>query len=140
MVAPVPRRVHHIDVVVRDLDQAENRYRRVLGIEPLQRESFAERGIDLVRFRIGETWLILVQPTDREGPVAAFLDEHGEGFFHMAIEVEDIARRATELESTGVALSNREPRIGVDGWKLVDIELKETMGAMIQLIEDPETP
>lgn len=140
MTTATPQRIHHIDIVVEDLDQAEDRYRSVLGIEPLPRETFPGRSIDLVRFRIGETWLILVQPTDNEGPVAAFLEEHGEGFFHMAIEVEDVARRAAELDSNGVSLSNREPRIGVDGWKLVDIELDETMGAMIQLIEDPETP
>ena len=138
MTGPGPRRIHHIDVVVEDLDRAEAKYRAVLGIEPEPRESFPPRGIDLVRFRIGETWLILVQPTDDDGPVAAFLAEHGEGFFHMAVEVDDIDRRASEIAETGIELTNRTPRIGVDGWKLVDIELAETMGAMIQLVEDPE--
>lgn len=138
MTASVPRRVHHIDVVVRDLDQAEERYRRVLGVEPLPRERLPGRGIDLVRFRIGETWLILVQPTDEDGPVARFLHAHGEGFFHMAIEVEDIEAHARALKSRGVPLVQEEPRIGIDGWKLIDIELDETLGAMIQLIEPPE--
>ena len=135
-----PRRIHHIDVVVEDLDRATERYRKVLGIEPHARESLPSRGIDLVRFRVGETWLILVQPTRDDSPVAAFLDEHGEGFFHMAIEVDDIEQRVDELRDGGVALSNEEPRIGVDGWRLVDIELAETMGAMIQIVEMPGSP
>lgn len=134
------RRLHHLDIVVRDLDRAQTRYRQVLGVEPLPRESFSERGIDLVRFRVGETWLILVQPTDKTGPVARFLAQHGEGFFHLAVEVEDIDQRARDLTSEGVRLTNTEPRIGVDGWKLVDVELDETFGAMVQLIEEPETP
>lgn len=134
----VPRRIHHIDVVVRDLDQAEDQYRRVLGIEPLPRESLTGRGIDLVRFRIGETWLILVQPTTEDSPVAAFLHEHGEGFFHMAIEVDDIEGEAQALRSRGIRLAQKETRIGIDGWKLIDIELDETLGAMIQLVEAPE--
>jgi methylmalonyl-CoA/ethylmalonyl-CoA epimerase len=138
MSSSVPRRVHHIDIVVRDLDHAEDRYRRILGIEPLPRESLPGRGIDLVRFRIGETWLILVQPTADDSPVAAFLDEHGEGFFHMAIEVDDIEGEAKVLRSRGVRLIQEETRIGIDGWKLIDIELDETLGAMIQLIETPE--
>lgn len=138
MTAPVPRRVHHIDVVVHDLDQAEDRYRRVLGIEPRPRESFTERGIDLVRFRVGETWLILVQPTSDDGPVAAFLQEHGEGFFHMAIEFQDVEEQARALEEREIRLVNSEPRTGIDGWKLIDIELDETLGAMIQLVEAPE--
>ena len=137
MTASAPRRIHHIDIVVEDLDRAEARYRAVLGIEPEPRESFPPRGIDLVRFRIGETWLILVQPTDDDGPVAAFLAEHGEGFFHAAIEVDDIGRRAAAIAAAGIGLTNREPRAGVDGWRLVDIDPEETMGAMIQLIEEP---
>jgi methylmalonyl-CoA/ethylmalonyl-CoA epimerase len=138
MTASSPRRIHHIDVVVRDLDQAEDRYRRVLGIEPLPRESLRGRGIDLVRFRIGETWLILVQPTDEDGPVASFLELHGEGFFHMAIEVDDIEETARTLQARDIRLVNTNPRIGIDGWKLVDIELDETLGAMIQLVEATE--
>lgn len=133
------RRLHHLDIVVRDLDRAEARYRQVLGVEPLPRESFPERGIELVRFRIGETWLILVRPTDETGPVAAFLAEHGEGFFHLAVEVGDIEERARALTAEGVRLTSTDPRIGIDGWKLVDVELDETFGAMVQLVEDPET-
>jgi len=110
----------------------------VLGIDPLPRESLTGRGIDLVRFQIGETWLILVQPTNDDGPVAAFLEEHGEGFYHMAIEIDDIEGEACALQSRGVRLTNSTPRIGIDGWKLVDIELEETLGAMVQLVEAPE--
>ncbi|MEX1311541.1 MAG: VOC family protein [Candidatus Sulfomarinibacteraceae bacterium] len=138
MNATTPRRIHHIDIVVRDLDKAETHYRKILGIEPRARESLDGRGIDLVRFKVGESWLILVQPTRDDSPVAAFLDTHGEGFFHMALEVEDIERAAHELRDQEINLVNGEPRIGVDGWKLVDIELGETFGAMIQLVEAPE--
>jgi methylmalonyl-CoA/ethylmalonyl-CoA epimerase len=137
MAGTTPRRIHHIDIVVKDLEQAEARYRMILGIEPRARESHEKRGIDLVRFKVGETWLILVQPTRSDGPVADFLERHGEGFFHMAVEVADIESTARALRDREVGLVNHEPRVGVDGWKLVDIEPAETLGAMIQLVEDP---
>ena len=139
MNATAPRRIHHVDIVVEDLEQAEARYRKILGIEPRPRESFVDRGIDLVRFRIGETWLILVQPTRDDSPVADFLGRHGEGFFHMAFEVDDIEGAVRSLQDRKVELVNHEPRVGVDGWKLVDIELDESLGAMIQLVEAPES-
>ncbi len=47
-------------------------------------------------------------------------------------------RSARALRRANVRLVNSEPRIGIDGWKLVDIELDETLGAMIQLVEAPE--
>jgi len=133
-----PRRIHHVDVVVRDLDHAVEQYRKVLGIDPQPRESLASRGIDLVRFRVGETWLILVQPTSDQGPVADFLAANGEGFFHMAIEVDDVTAAASAMSGRGVRLANDTPRMGVEGWKLVDVQIEETLGAMVQFVEAQE--
>lgn len=133
-----PRRIHHIDIVVRDLDRAVERFTTILGVAPGPREHLPQRGVDLARVRIGETWLILVQPVRDDSPVREFLDTHGEGFFHMALEVDDVAAVADTLAGRGVRLRNRTPRRGVEGWKLVDIELEETFGAMIQLAQPEE--
>jgi methylmalonyl-CoA/ethylmalonyl-CoA epimerase len=132
------RRIHHIDVVVRDLDHAVEQYRSVLGIDPLPRESLPSRGIELARFPVGETWLILVQPTSDRGPVAVFLAQHGEGFFHMGLEVDDVAAAASAMGERGIRLTSDTPRLGVDGWKLMDIEIEDTSGAMMQLVEIEE--
>ena len=129
------KRIHHIDFVVRDLDRAAERYRTLFGFEPEPKETLPERGIELVRFRVGETWLILVQPTRDDSPVAAFLEEHGEGYFHLAFEVDDVETAARDMADRGVALRDSAPRTGLDGWKLVDIEPEETFGALMQLIE-----
>ena len=51
---------------------------RYVGVGEQVGSFFKERGIDLARFRIGETWLILVQPTRADSPVAAYLEQHGE--------------------------------------------------------------
>jgi len=128
-------RIHHIDFVVRDLDKATDRYRQILGREPLAREHLPQRGIDLVRFRLGETWLILVQPLVADSPVMKFLDEHGEGFFHIAYLVSDVEAKGQALAQIGVGVVNTTPRHGVEGWKLIDLEMADTFGVMTQLIE-----
>ncbi len=129
-------RIHHIDFVVRDLERATELYRKILGCEPLERESLPSRGIDLVRFQVGETWIILVQPLGDDGPVAEFLRRHGEGFFHIAYQVDgDVEKTGRSLADNGVSVVNPEPRLGVEGWKLVDLEMGDTLGAMIQLVE-----
>ena len=130
------RRIHHLDIVVHDLEQAVERYRLILGQEPLGRETLPERGIDLARFRLGETWLILVQPTRDDSPVAAFLRKHGEGFFHIAYQVDDAEAKGRELAESGIGVVNPEPRRGVEGWKLVDLDMADTLGVMTQLAEE----
>ena len=136
------QRIHHLDIVVRDLDQATERYRAILGQEPRGRETLPARGIDLVRFRLGETWLVLVQPTRDDSPVMEFLRSHGEGFFHIAYEVASVDGIGQALAEQGIGVVNEVPRRGVEGWKLVDLEMADTLGVMTQMVEpvDPDTP
>ena len=127
-------RVHHIDFVVRDLDAATARYSSILGVEPRSREELPDRGIHLVRFEVGGIWIILVQPVRDDSPVRAFLDRYGEGFFHIAYKVDDLDQEAERLAGEGVKLG--QPRRGVEGWKLLDIDMGETFGAYSQLVEE----
>lgn len=129
------RRIHHIDFVVRDLDRAVEQYRKLFNVSPGSRERLESRGVELARFRLGETWVVLVQAIRHDSPVKHFLDKHGEGFFHIAYEVEDVQGMATALKRQGVRLMNETPRRGLEGWKLVDLAEEETLGVMTQLVE-----
>lgn len=127
--------IHHIDYVVRDLDRAIAQYRRLFHVEFGPREVLESRGVALARFRLGDIWVVLVQPLRPDSALQRFLDAHGEGFFHIAYQVTDVAGAAVELKAQGVRLVNEEPRRGVEGWKLVDLDMSETFGVMTQLVE-----
>ena len=128
------KRIHHIDYVVRDLNEAVARYQRLFDIPLRTRERLESRGVEIARFRLGDTWIILVQPIREDSPVRRFLDEHGEGFFHIAYEVEDLPGMVLDLKQQGVKLMNEVPRRGLEGWQLVDIEREETFGVLTQLV------
>ena len=133
------RRVHHIDFVVRDLDAAVEKYSRILGVEPLGRERLEDRGVELVCFELDNVWIVLVQPLAEKaetGPVRDFLEKHGEGFFHIGLQVDDVAVEAARLEREGVGLLSRVPRRGVEGWQLIDLDMDDTFGVYLQLVQD----
>jgi methylmalonyl-CoA/ethylmalonyl-CoA epimerase len=130
------RGVHHINFIVRDLDAAEARYRRLLGLGPAIREPLPGRGVNTARFRIGETWLVLVQPTSEEGEPARHLREHGEGFFLLSFAVDNLDRTVTDLRDAGARFTADDPRSGLDTWRVIDIDPAETPGAMLQLAEE----
>jgi len=134
----VIQRAHHIDFVVRDIDRAASRFAAIFGVEPLERERLEDRGVEVVRFDVGGLWIALVQPTRDDSPVQAFLDKHGEGFFHIAFKVEDVETEAARMESEGIRLANRIPRLGVEGWKLIDLEMEDTFGVYTQLIQEDD--
>ena len=87
---------------------------------------------------MGDIWLILVKPVRKDSPVMRFLEQHGEGYFHMGLLSHDIQAEAARLEAAGVRLADQEPRRGVEGWRLLDIPMDETAGVMMQLVEDEE--
>ncbi len=127
--------MHHIDFVVRDLNAAAERYSRIFGVEPLGRERLEDRGVELVRFELDNVWLVLVQPVGH-GPVSDFLEEHGEGFFHIGFQVDDVNAEARRIDREGIGLVNSTPRRGVEGWQLIDLEMDETFGVYLQLVQD----
>lgn len=130
-----PLGVHHINFVVRDLDAAEERYRNLLGLGPAIRDALPGRGVVTARFPIGASWLVLVQPLGDEGEPARHLREHGEGFFLLSFEVDDLNRAMTAASAAGGRFTAAQPRAGLEDWRVIDFEPADTFGALLQLTE-----
>ncbi len=127
-------RVHHVAVVVRDLDQALGFYRDTLGL-PV--ELILPVPTDQVRIGflpVGESRIELVEPTDDSSGVARFLASRGEGFHHVCFEVPDIVRALDDLAARGVELIDRVPRAGADG-PVAFIHPRSAHGVLVELVE-----
>jgi methylmalonyl-CoA/ethylmalonyl-CoA epimerase len=132
--------IHHINFVVRDLDAAEARYRAFFGLGPALREALPGRGVLTARFRVGESWLVLVQPLDEEGEPARHLREHGEGFFLLSFGVEELDRAVARVAAAGGRFTSDQPRPGLDSWRVIDLEPADTFGATLQLTGQGSAP
>jgi methylmalonyl-CoA epimerase len=127
-------RVHHVAVVVRDLDAALGFYRDTLGL-PL--ELVLPVPSDRVRIgflTVGESRIELVEPTDDTTGVARFLASRGEGFHHVCFEVPDVAATLDELAAAGVELIDRAPRAGADG-PVAFVHPRSAHGVLVELVE-----
>lgn len=132
-------RVHHIAVVVRDLEAALALYRDTLGL-PL--ETVQEIPGDSVRIAflpLDGTKLELVQPTDTSTGVARFLENRGEGFHHVCFEVPDLAEALTRLAIDGLELIDTAPRAGAEG-PVGFLHPRSCHGLLVELIEAPGGP
>jgi methylmalonyl-CoA/ethylmalonyl-CoA epimerase len=128
--------VHHINLLVRNLDAAVAQYRAVLGIDHFEREALPGRGVLTARFRVGETWIVLVQPTDPEGVPARRLARHGEGLFLLSLGVGSLDAARDAVAAGGGAFSDAAPRAGLDGWRVLDLDPACVGGALLQLTEE----
>ncbi len=129
------KRVHHINFLVSDLEDAVKRYESALGVQAFRREELPQRKVDTARFRIGETWIVLVCPTDPDSVPGRHLAQHGEGFFLLSFEVDDLRQAADAVRSAGARVDSSGPRRGLDDWQVVDLEPGSFRGALLQLVE-----
>lgn len=131
-------RVHHINFLVKDLEQAVARYQDILGVVLSQRDELPDRGVKIARARLGETWIVLVQPIDSQSAPAKHLERHGEGFFLISYQVEDVLAAADKVTAAGVVPANSEPRQGLDDWQLLDLPADDLFGVSTQLVQSTD--
>src|SRR6185436_6500824 len=107
-----PARVHHVAVIVRDLDAALGFYRDRLGLPVELVTPIPSDGVTIAFLPVGESKIELVMPTDPSTGVARFLESRGEGFHHVCFEVDDLGRTLDRLAADGVELIDAAPRRG----------------------------
>jgi len=132
-------RVHHIAVVVRDLDAALGFYRDILGLPVELVQSMPHDMVTIAFLTIGESKLELVMPTDGSTGVARFLASKGEGFHHVCFEVPHIADTLTRLAIDGVELIDTVARKGAEG-PVAFLHPSSCHGVLVELIEAPGGP
>jgi methylmalonyl-CoA/ethylmalonyl-CoA epimerase len=132
------KRIEHVAIAVKSIQAMRDILENKLGIEMEYEEHLPERSTSLAMFPIGETYLELLQ-SDKPGTgTSRWIAEHGEGLFHICLEVEDIDGAMTELRGKGVGFQTEKPVIGHGNCRIVFLDPKATGNLVIELAEMPK--
>ena len=129
-------RVDHVGIAVRNLDDAIAFYERAFGVTLAHRERVEEQGVEEAMFRVGESWIQLLQPLGEETPVGKFLAKKGEGIHHVGYGVSDLRKVLEHLKGEGVTLIDAEPRAGSRGSRVAFVHPKGTGGVLVELVQE----
>lgn len=132
-------RVHHVAIVVKDLDTALGFYRDILGLSVDLVLPIPQDKVTIAFLPVGESKLELVMPTDESTGVARFLANKGEGFHHVCFEVPHIADTLTRLAIDGIELIDTVARKGAEG-PVAFLHPRSCHGVLVELIEAPGGP
>ena len=132
-------RVHHVAVVVADMQPALSFWRDTLGLELEVVEDIGQDRVRIAFLPVGESKVELVEPTDDTTGVARFLANKGEGFHHVCFEVANLAATLLRLEIEGVELLETAPHKGAEG-PVAFLHPRSCHCGLVELIEAPGGP
>ena len=104
----------------------------MLGLKCYAVEEVKDQKVRTAFFRVGETKLELLEPTDSESPVAKFIEKRGEGIHHIAFAMEDVSEALTEAAAKGIRLIDDKPRQGAEGLQIGFLHPKSTGGVLTE--------
>jgi methylmalonyl-CoA/ethylmalonyl-CoA epimerase len=135
---PEVKRIHHIAVLVEDIDASLQFWQDILGIEPSQVTDIPQEAAQVAFLPLGESEIELVQPTATDSGLSRFLEKHGPGMHHLCLEVDDIRGLIEVLKTKGVAFINEQPKVGEDGRLYAFVHPKSANGVLLELYQLPE--
>ncbi len=129
-------KIEHIGIAVKDINQANVLYEKLLGTPPYKQEVVESEAVITSFFQLGESKIELLASTDKNGPIGKFISKKGEGIHHIAFDVDDIEKELERLEKEGFLIINKTPKKGADNKLVAFIHPKSTNGVLIELCQE----
>jgi methylmalonyl-CoA epimerase len=133
----MPKRIDHIAIIVRDIEQALVFYRDTLGIAPGEIQEVPTEQVRIAFLPMGGpggSEIELIEPTAPDSSLAKFLEKHGEGLHHICLEVENIDAELADMREKGAPVLDTQPRIAAEG-RAIFLHPKGTNGVLLELLE-----
>lgn len=129
----------HVAIAVQDLEESLSFYTDILGFEVKERrETRGQRtGMLSAVLTAGPVTVVLLQGTSPDSQVSRFIEHHGPGVQHVAIEVRNLREVAERLEQSGVEFDTQVIR--GSGLLQTFTHRDEGSGMMFEFIEHTET-
>ena len=129
------KKIDHIGIAVKNLNEALNFYENVLGLKSTGEETVLEQKVKVAFLPVDDTEIELLESTEEDGPIAKYIAKNGEGVQHIAYKVDDIEKAIAEMKEKGIRMIDEKPRYGAGGAKIAFCHPKSTFGVLIELCE-----
>ncbi len=132
-----PRRIDHVAIIVRNIEQALAFYQDILGITPREIKEIPTEQVRIAFLPMGGpggSEIELIEPTNPDSSLARFLEKRGEGLHHICLEVDDIDVALVDMQAKGAPVLDKQPRLAAEG-RAVFLHPRGTNGVLLELVE-----
>lgn len=134
------KKIDHLGIAVRSLDETVPYYERALGLKCERREEVPSQKVRTAFFTVGEMHIELLEPTDPESPIAKYLEKNPSGgIHHLAFGTDDVQGQLNQAASAGVKLIHDHPFDGAGGKLVAFLHPKSTFGVLTEFCMPKDT-
>ncbi|WOV87021.1 VOC family protein [Sporosarcina oncorhynchi] len=129
----------HIGIAVRSIDEALPFYINVLNGVVEDRYTSEATGVEVhvAVIRTDEKVIELLEPTNKNSPIARFIRQRGKGVHHIAYRVEDLDVAIANAREKGIRFLEDTLRTNARGRRLIYINPISTDGTLVELCSYP---
>ncbi|WP_338785924.1 VOC family protein [Metabacillus sp. FJAT-53654] len=135
------KKIDHIGIAVRDLDNSISIYENVLGGILIDRYQSDAVGVEseIAIMEVNGDRIELLSPTNNStSPIARFIKQKGKGVHHIAYQVGNLDEAIKELEVKGIRILAGSLRINKHGRRLIYLNPADTEGTIIEYCDYPD--
>lgn len=130
------KKLEHIGIAVRNLEESNRLFARLLGTEPYKTETVEREGVKTSFFKVGDVKIELLEATRPDSAIASFIEKRGEGIHHLAFDVDSVSEKIQEMTEAGFKPLSDKPMPGADNKLIAFLHPKTTNGVLVEMCEE----
>ena len=134
-------RISHIGILVNDADSAVAHWTGKFGLSLIDDRRIEVEGMRSVFLSVGGTWdefvIEIMEPLYKDDDshfLVKRLRNHGEGFYHLCLAVDDVPATGEELADSGMKVMMREA-IDEDAGPRWLVHPRDANGVLVEAVE-----
>ncbi|MBN1189626.1 MAG: methylmalonyl-CoA epimerase [Dehalococcoidales bacterium] len=128
------RKIDHIGIAVKNLDEALKLYTDILDLEVDAIETLEEQKVKTAVINVGESKIELLEATSPDSTIATFIEKRGEGIHHLALGVNNLEKSLDSIRTRNIPLIDQKPRKGVQNTRIAFVHPKGAK-ILLELVE-----
>ena len=127
------QRADHMGIAVNSIVDAIPLYRDVFGGTLITGGDDYYLGLRTIQYKLSNLKIELLEPLSQESYLAKYLEQHGEGFHHMTLFVDDVSLTLKDLNSHGFETVDTDLKSPT--WRETFVRPKSGFGCLIQVVD-----
>ena len=130
------RKIEHLGIAVESIEKSLSIYESLLGKSCYKTEIVESEFVKTAFIHVGESKIELLEATHPDSPIAKFLVKKGQGFHHVAFDVDDIESEIARLKKEGFELIHQSAKQGADNKMIAFLHPKSTEGLLVEICQE----